>query len=156
MSLAGGRGGRPPPEPLTEDDKTVPPLTLLDLVNAGLFLVIWLVQLIIYPGFAHYDAARLVTWHASYTRLIGYFVVPLMVGQLMLLGPGTVRGEPAATGMFAMALLCWGATFKFSVPLHRRIASNQDPLGAVALLVRTNWPRTVLWTAVFAVGLLTV
>jgi hypothetical protein len=132
---------------------TLPPLTPLDLVNGGMFLVIWLVQLIIYPGFAHYEAHRLVPWHARYTRLIGYFVVPLMIGQLALLAPGAYRGEPAATAMLAMALMCWGATFKFSVPLHRRIAGNDDPVGAVALLVRTNWPRTVLWTAVFIVGL---
>jgi hypothetical protein len=54
--------------------------------------------------------------------------------------------------MLAMVLLAWGVTFKFSVPLHRRITTGQDPVAAAQLLVRTNWPRTILWTAVFLTG----
>ena len=131
----------------------MPAPDLLDLVNGGMCVVIWLVQLVIYPSFAHYPAPQLVAWHAVYPRRISWFVVPLMLGQLALLAPGVLRGEPAATAMLAAALLAWGVTFKFSVALHRRIAANRDPAGAVVLLVRTNWPRTVLWTVVFVVGM---
>ncbi|MCB1184256.1 hypothetical protein KDM41_12545 [bacterium] len=133
----------------------LPAPSWLDLVNGAMAVVIWLVQVIIYPSFAYLPVDRLLVWHARYTRAISFFVVPLMLGQLALLAPGVLRGEPAATAMAALALLAWGVTFKFSVALHRRLAAGQDPLGAAALLVRTNWPRTVLWTAVFVVGLAT-
>ncbi len=132
----------------------VPPLTLLDLVNFGMALIIWMVQLIIYPGFAHYPADRLVGWHGRYTSLIAVFVVPLMVGQLFLLARAAyLGGGPTANGMLVMTLLAWGVTFKYSVSLHRKITDNQDVAGSVALLIKTNWPRTVLWSGVFLVGL---
>lgn len=125
----------------------------LDLVNFGMLLVIWLVQLVIYPGFAHYPPERLVAWHARYTRLISLFVVPLMLAQLGLLAWGAYGGAGwPVHAMLACVLLAWGVTFKFSVALHGRIARDEDPAGAVRLLVRTNWPRTALWSATFVLG----
>jgi hypothetical protein len=126
---------------------------LLDLVNFGMALVIWIVQVIVYPGLARYPAGRLQAWHADYTARISFFVVPLMFTQLGLLAAAAYAGGGATVhAMLAMVLLAWGATFKFSVPLHRRITTGRDPEGAARLLVRTNWPRTVLWTAVFLTG----
>lgn len=130
----------------------MPTFDLLDLVNAGMFILIWLVQLVIYPSFALVPAPRLVKWHARYTRTISFFVVPLMLGQAALLGPGALRGEAPATAMLVMAAGAWIVTARFSVRLHGRIAAG-DGAPAIAMLVRTNWPRTVLWTGVFVVGL---
>lgn len=128
--------------------------SILDLVNFGLMVVIWLVQLIIYPSFAHYPADRLVSWHARYTSRISFFVVPLMLAQLALLAVAAYRGEgPASNGMLILVLLCWAVTFKFSVALHQKISRNRDVAESVRMLVVTNWPRTILWTAVFLVGL---
>ena len=132
----------------------VPSLTPLDLVNFGMAVTIWLVQLIIYPGFTYLPKDRLVAWHARYTRRISLVVVPLMTIQLGLLTVLAYAGAgPAVNGMLTMVLLCWGVTFKYSVPLHRRITKGDDPVSVVPLLVKTNWPRTVLWTSVFLVGL---
>ena len=133
----------------------IPNLAPLDLVNFGMGLVIWLVQLILYPGLAHYPPAHLVAWHRSYTRLISFFVIPLMLVQAGLLLQAALNGAAAPNAMLAMVALAWAVTFKFSVPLHRRIANNEDPTAAVSLLIRTNWPRTILWTAVFLLGLAT-
>lgn len=130
-----------------------PDQQLLDLVNFGMALVIWMVQVIVYPGLTHYPEDRLRAWHAQYTSRIGPFVVPLMLAQLGLLAWGAYAGGGAPVhAMLAMVLLAWGVTFKFSVPLHRRITTGQDPVAAAQLLVKTNWPRTVLWTAVFLTG----
>jgi hypothetical protein len=127
---------------------------MLDLVNFGMAVVIWMVQIIIYPGFRHYEPARLIRWHARYTTLISWIVVPLMLTQLILLGRSAyVGGGPAVSGMLAMVVLCWGWTFKYSVALHRRISRNQDVADSVRMLVWTNWPRTILWSAVFLLGL---
>jgi len=132
----------------------VPPLSFLDMVNFGLALVIWLVQVIIYPGFSHYQEDRLVVWHARYTQLISIFVVPLMLVQIGWLAADVYAGGgPAANGMFLMVLMCWGVTFKFSVALHRKIAAGRQVASSVRLLILTNWPRTILWSAVFLVGL---
>ena len=132
----------------------VPSLTPLDLVNFGMAVAIWMVQIIVYPSFAYCPPNRLVAWHSRYSRLIALIVVPLMTAQLGMLAMAAYSGAGAAVhGMLIMVLMCWGVTFKYSVALHRRISKGDDPARTVPLLVRTNWPRTILWTAVFLVGL---
>ncbi len=132
----------------------IPTLNIIDLVNFGMAIVIWMVQLIIYPGFQHYSADRLIAWNPVYSRLISLIVVPLMLTQFALLAVSAYNGGgPAVNGMLVMVVLCWGVTFKYSVALHRRITGNQDVAGSVRMLVLTNWPRTILWSAVFLVGL---
>lgn len=131
-----------------------PPLAPLDLLNFGMTIVIWMVQLTVYPGFAYHPPERLVAWHARYSRRISLVVVPLMATQLAILAAAAYAGAGTAVhAMLVMVLLCWVVTFKYSVALHRRISNGDDPAAVVPLLVRTNWPRTVLWSAVFLVGL---
>jgi hypothetical protein len=136
-------------------DRTMPDITLLDLLNLAMAVVIWMVQIIVYPGLAALDEPRLRAWHPRYSRRIAYFVVPLMTGKAALVGLAVLRdGGAAALAMAAMEILCWAATFALAVPQHRRIAAGREPLAAARRLVTVNWPRTALWTAVLAAGLL--
>ena len=52
------------------------------LADFGLLVLIWMVQLVVYPGFKYYQRERLLEWHARYTSRISYIVGPLMLGQL--------------------------------------------------------------------------
>ena len=49
------------------------------IVDSGLFVLIWLVQLIIYPSFRYTKEAYFVQWHARYTLLMGLVVSPFML-----------------------------------------------------------------------------
>ena len=120
------------------------------VIDFGLVVLIWMVQLVIYPSFCYYDDARLKRWHQKYTRQVTYIVLPLMVGQViwhanMLWGQFDVAGIT----QFAMILVVWGLTFFKAVPLHNKIDRDDQPLATAILLVRWNWPRTVLWSLVF-------
>lgn len=55
------------------------------LASFGLVVLIWLVQVIIYPAFAESAPERFVLWHAGYTRALTWIVAPLMLGQVALL-----------------------------------------------------------------------
>ncbi len=130
----------------------------LDLVNFGLVVLIWLVQIVIYPAFAAIDAAEFRTWHARYTTRVTWIVAPLMFLQLGLL---TARAGGALLGYFPEASLplavaalllaggCWAATFFVSVPLHNALAAQGRNAALIARLVQTNWIRTGLWSALF-------
>jgi len=50
----------------------------------GMLVLIWLVQLIIYPSFEFTDKDAFLGWHEKYTGLITVVVLPLMLGQLGL------------------------------------------------------------------------
>lgn len=126
----------------------------LDLLNElrqpidfGLVVLLWLVQCIIYPSFLQVTPDRLIDWHATYTRRMGYIVAPMMFAQLGLSVLGVWQTGAALAWLdLILVLCCWGLTFGLSVPLHNRIAAGKsDPL-ILRRLVLTNWPRTLLWT----------
>ena len=56
--------------------------TIQIMVDSGLFILIWLVQLIIYPSFRYTEEKDFVGWHARYTWVIGAIVSPLMLVQV--------------------------------------------------------------------------
>lgn len=120
------------------------------LVSFGLVVLIWLVQCVIYPSFAAVEPGSFVAWHARYTRAITWFVGPLMLAQVGLLGrllyerPG-VRISAAASAVAA----CWIATAALAVPCHDRLQAGGRDLAVIRRLVATNWVRTVGWTLAF-------
>ena len=52
------------------------------LLDFGLMVLIWIVQLVIYPGLCYYKNEDLGKWHKIYTQRIGVIVGPLMIAQL--------------------------------------------------------------------------
>ena len=95
-------------------------------LDAGLLVLIWMVQLIIYPSFVYYEKENLLVWHQKYTGLITLIVIPLMLGQL---GCTTYAVFDEFQWLFALKLvlivLVWLSTFVYFAPTHERISSGQ-------------------------------
>ena len=125
------------------------------LFDFGLVVLIWLVQLIIYPGFCKMHYEDLVKWHGSYTQRISIVVIPLMLGQLFILFY-QVWNEVSALNLatLAMVLGVWLITFLFFVPEHKKITGGNFDQRSLKKMVRVNWWRTVLWSMVFLFNLL--
>ena len=115
--------------------------------TAALFGLIWLVQLVHYPGFQYVDATQWTAFHAHHTSSITPIVLPLMTAELALGGLlWRWSGWDRRFGMlWALTIGTWVSTFLLSVPLHNELATGYNEI-TVDALVRTNWPRTVLWT----------
>lgn len=125
--------------------------TLLDF---GMVVILWLVQLVIYPSFLTCDPSRLVDWHKTYTQRVSWIIIPIMFTQLPLMLWLTVSEQEIAdiSALFCL-LLCWVLTFSVSVPLHRKIDAGDTRRETLERLIKTNWPRTILWSLVFLLGL---
>jgi hypothetical protein len=119
------------------------------MVDFGLLILIWLVQLIIYPSFRYCDATQFQGWHNTYTGLITLFVVPLMFAQVGIYAwLAATRGQTwdyVALGLIASV---WIVTFAWSVPCHDRLHRLGYDVQVIDQLVRSNWPRTAAWTAI--------
>ncbi len=128
---------------------------LRTLTDFGLLVLIWLVQLIIYPGFRYTRQEDFVPWHQKYTFLITLIVSPLMLGQatLVILQLYTTP-SPAVIASALLILLIWLSTFLQAVPTHNLLAQGHNTVELVEKLVTVNWTRTILWTLVFLLGLL--
>ena len=124
--------------------------TLRLLLDFGLFVLIWMVQLLVYPSFLHYSEKSLAEWHKKYTPRISFIVVPLMLGQLMLYGSLLQQAKTLYTiSSFVLVLLVWLITFTVFVPKHRAITEGQYTRETLADLVRFNGWRTAIWSAIF-------
>lgn len=118
--------------------------------------VIWLVQLVQYPGFALSNPEHFVRLHTFHSTRITFVVGPVMflelltASALLLLGPWVEPwdhpwgGTMAAINLGSVISL-WVLTMFVSVPIHNQLARGYD-LVLIRKLTVTNWYRTVLWT----------
>lgn len=124
------------------------------IVHACVLILIWLVQVIIYPSFKYTSEADFPAWHSKYTRLITFFVLPLMFIQLGIsFYQITIEMNALNIAVLVIIVLVWLSTFIISVPLHNDLQAGKN-IKLIAKLVKTNWYRTILWTAVFMIELI--
>jgi hypothetical protein len=110
----------------------------------------WTIQLVQYPQMALVPPAAFPAFEASHQRRV--------VAVLALLAPAEVVTaavvaltvddlSPALTvGSGALLAAIWVATGAWYAPIHGRLLAGFDP-GLHRLLVRTNWIRTLAWSA---------
>lgn len=119
---------------------------------ATLFLVglIWVVQVVHYPLFAHVGAEQFQGYWRGHTRLITWLVAPSMFAELVtgallfaVRPPGL--SLPVLVVAFGLLLVNWLSTWLVQIPLHERLGRRFDP-ATVRRLVLTNWVRTAAWT----------
>ena len=118
-------------------------------VDFGMLVLIWLVQLIIYPSFEFTDSDSFIAWHEKYSGLITIVVLPLMLGQLALTLYQLSQEQSWSTiACVALIAFCWIVTFTLSVPAHNQLQAMGNEVEIVRWLVLTNWLRTIAWTAI--------
>ncbi|MBU0943061.1 MAG: hypothetical protein KKE53_01295 [Proteobacteria bacterium] len=123
-------------------------LTALQLmVDSGLFILIWLVQLVIYPSFTYTEKKSFSDWHARYTALIGLIVSPMMLTQVGI--ELFFFTEEVHRLRILLIGLAWLATFSLSAPCHFRLHRQGKDSAIIKRLISTNWTRTLLWSLLF-------
>ena len=120
------------------------------LFDAGLFVLIWMVQLVVYPSFLYYEKQNLVKWHNHYSKGLAIIVIPLMFGQLIIASIQLVELSSIET-IISLLMVCavWISTFVQFVPIHNKISKNKVTEKLLKQLVNRNWLRTLLWTLIF-------
>jgi hypothetical protein len=122
--------------------------------NTILFTLIWLVQLVIYPGLTYYNEADLAKWHPRYTRTASLITAPLMLIQLGLYSFILVtKPSILLISGFGLIGIAWLVTFFIAIPLHRAIDQRKETISSRQKLVRVNWIRTVAWTGSFILSI---
>jgi hypothetical protein len=130
------------------------------LVHAAVTLfmagLIWFVQIVHYPLFARVGHAGFPEYERWHARRTGWVVAGPMLAELAAAVTiiWCIGGALAWIGAGLLAVI-WFSTWCWQVPAHRRLEAEFDP-AAHRRLVRTNWVRTVAWSArgVIALALL--
>jgi hypothetical protein len=123
------------------------------LIDFGLFILIWMVQLLIYPSFKYFQNKDLILWHRIYTRNISLIVMPLMLVQLFIY---LYLLFYSITGLLTISMflivLVWLLTFGVFVPIHQKIASSSYNKQDLIRLKNLNWIRTIIWTLIMMIN----
>jgi hypothetical protein len=124
------------------------------LAMAGL---IWFIQVVHYPLFAHVDAAAFCNYAGQHVRRTGFVVAPLMMFECatatwLVIWPPSAETAMTSYAGFALLLVTWLSTALLQVPCHRRLESGKD-LPTIQRLIASNWIRTVAWTCRGAISL---
>ncbi|TYB79776.1 hypothetical protein [Bizionia myxarmorum] len=118
--------------------------------DSGLLVLIWLVQLVVYPSFLYYEKQNLLIWHKKYTAGISMIVMPLMFGQLIIASMQCIQLATAQNIInLILVMAVWIITFLQFVPIHNKITQNLASESLLKRLVKRNWWRTILWTLIF-------
>jgi len=133
------------------------------LASSAMCGLIWFVQVVHYPLFAHTDTTHSPAYPDENQRRTAPVVIPPMLVEaatatLIALNPPPAIGRTMALAGLAMVAGLWLSTLLVQMPLHGRLKHAGHTPEAVAALVRTNWLRTALWSAraVLAVWMLHV
>lgn len=118
-------------------------------VDSGLFILVWLVQIIIYPSFLYIDREKLNYWHRLYTGKILYFVAPLMFIQTGVIAL-QILSDPLIFLLdgFFLAMI-WINTFLLAIPIHNSIDQGENVDKSISKLLQVNRWRSWMWTALF-------
>ena len=123
------------------------------VLDVGLLVLTWMIQLIVYPSFLFYTAKELVTWHKIYTKTIALIVIPLMLGQLgiTIYQVFLVQNTFTFTSIVLVVFL-WGITLLKFAPMHQQISEGNTHIQLLKKLVQNNWIRTIIWNILCAMS----
>jgi hypothetical protein len=123
-------------------------ITLNVAVSWGLLLLIWLVQIIIYPSFRNVKKTVFVQYHRWYVVRIGSFVFPLMMAEVVLIYyfASIYHLNVYVLLGVLMIVVVWLSTIFIQVPIHRKISKKKN-IVLIEKLIKTNWLRTIAWSA---------
>lgn len=124
--------------------------------------LIWFVQIVHYPLFAAVGPDRFVAYELAHQRRTSFVVgLPMAVEGvttliLLFAAPDGLGWALPLVGAGLLAVIHASTVF-LQVPAHAALAESADQ-ATIARLVRTNWIRTIGWSArtVVAVAMLLV
>ena len=114
--------------------------------------LIWFVQIVHYPLFARVTGPGERAYAAEHQRRTAGVVIPFMLVEGLTSAAVAAAPPPGiprslAVAGFVLVVLLWASTALVQMPLHGRLGREGHVPTVVATLVRSNWPRTALWTA---------
>ena len=122
--------------------------------DTAMAMLIWLVQLVIYPAFRVVDRDSFHDWHRNYMKTFSRIVIPIMLLQALCHGLLAVLHPSVMQWISSVAVLgAWAATVTLSVPCHQRLQTSGFQPDVVTRLIKTNWVRSFLWSLPFLSGI---
>lgn len=136
-------------------------LVAIQLASTGAMVgLIWFVQIVHYPLYQAVGTNAFSAYENAHTRLTAFVVGPVMAVEtgtavaIVAVGVPGVRSSLAVAGLM-LILGIHATTALLQVPAHRELCQGYDDRVA-RWLVRSNWLRTVGWSARLVIAVMMV
>ena len=117
----------------------------LSLIVDTVFLyLIWVIILFIYHNFRCISNHNFLKWHKNYCNIIGFFVIPLMLFQLIESVILVIDFRGVLN--FAVVIITWALTFTVFFDIHKKLSKEGNKKDIINTLLRLNWLRVFLWS----------
>lgn len=107
--------------------------------------LIWIVQIVHYPSFEYIKEEDFLDFASFHQKNITQIVMPIMIVEL-LSAFYLIKLAPIFYLNLFLTLTIWLVTFFYSVPAHKKLCLSKE-ISIISRLVKTNWLRTILWSA---------
>mgnify|MGYP001157120734 CR=1 FL=1 len=114
------------------------------LVDTVFLYLIWVIQLVIYPSFKYITDHNFLKWHKKYCNIIGFFVIPLMLFQLIESVILIIDFRGILN--FAFVISTWDLTFTVFFNIHKKLSKEGNKRDIIEKLLKLNWLRVFLWS----------
>ena len=114
------------------------------LVDTVFLYLIWVIQLVIYPSFKYISDHNFLKWHKKYCSIIGFFVIPLMLFQLIESVILVIDFRCVLN--FAFVIITWALTFTVFFNIHKKLSKEGNKKDIIKTLLSLNWLRVFLWS----------
>ena len=121
-------------------------------IDLAMLVFLWIVQIIIYPSFKEVAKDKILLWHKNYQTKVSIIMGPIMLIQIYMITIDFIYSSSTlSTIRFILLIASWVLTICISVPLHKKIESNDERENSIERLIRTNLLRTFTWTAIYLI-----
>lgn len=109
--------------------------------------LIFVIQFVHYPSFIYVSEKDFSHFEKFHTSKMGLIVAPIMLLELFTALFLILFFDTSLLFLLLslMILIIWLTTISLSVPCHHQLLQGKD-LAVIKKLIKTNWPRTLLWT----------
>jgi hypothetical protein len=110
--------------------------------------LIWVIQGVVYPQFLRVGEKEFTRFHFGHCLRIGLLIAPLLIIEAITAALLLYQGhrEPAFVISAGLIPVNWLSTAILQAPIHVRLTDGFDT-ALIRRLNRSNWLRTVTWTA---------
>ena len=123
------------------------------ILHAGctLFMVglIWIIQVVHYPLFAHVGLSEYQRYQNLHMQRITWIVTPVMMIELLCASILMITSDTTSSSLitvgFILLILIWLSTLFLQVPAHAKLTKAWNET-AHTRLVWSNWIRTIAWS----------
>lgn len=116
------------------------------IIDSLIFMLILLVQIVIYPCFHSISDEFFSNWHFNYMKTISLVIGPLMIIQAIIISYQCINVRDIISILSLLSVLVvWITTISISVPCHNALQTSGYNTIIVDRLINTNWIRTISW-----------